>query len=71
QQDIGDFMDSVGVEYPVMISETEGIRISQAYGNRLGALPYSVIIDREGQMVSSHLKLLTYQDVEAMIQPLL
>ena len=71
QQDIIDFMDSVGVEYPVMISETEGIRISQAYGNRLGALPYSVIIDRDGQMVSSHLKLLTYQDVEAMIQPLL
>jgi len=71
QQDIADFMDSVGVEYPVMISESEGIRISQAYGNRLGALPYSVIIDRDGQMVSSHLKLLTYQDVEAMIQPLL
>lgn len=71
KQDIVDFMDSVGVEYPVMISEREGIRISQAYGNRLGALPYTVIIDRKGQMVSSHLKLLTYKDVEAMIQPLL
>lgn len=71
QQDIADFMDSVGVEYPVMISESEGIRISQAYGNRLGALPYTVLIDRDGQIVSSHLRLLTYKDVEAMIQPLL
>lgn len=71
KQDLSDFMDSVGVEYPVMISELEGIRISQAYGNRLGALPYSVIIDRDGQMVSSHTKLLTYEDVEGMIKPLL
>jgi len=71
KQDIADFMDSVGVEYPVMISELEGIRISQTYGNRLGALPYSVIINREGQIISSHTRLLTYADVEGMIRPLL
>ncbi|MBD3669545.1 MAG: TlpA family protein disulfide reductase [Gammaproteobacteria bacterium] len=71
RQDLVDFMNSMGVEYPVMVSETEGIRIAQAYGNKIGALPYSVIIDREGRIVESHISLLTYEDVEQSIKPLL
>ena len=71
QRDLVDFMDQMGVEYPVMVSETDGIRIAQAYGNRLGALPYSVIIDRDGKIVETHLNLLTYDQLVKSIQPLL
>jgi peroxiredoxin len=71
RQDLVDFMDQMGVEYPVMVAETEGVSIAQAYGNRLGALPYSVIIDRDGKIVETHINLLTYDQVEKAIKPLL
>ncbi|MBD3609128.1 MAG: TlpA family protein disulfide reductase [Gammaproteobacteria bacterium] len=71
KQDIIDFIDPIGVEYPVLISELDGIKIAQLYGNRLSALPYTVIIDRKGNIVSSHIQLLNYNDVEKMIKPLL
>lgn len=71
RQDLVDFMNTMGVEYPVMVSETEGINIAQAYGNNVGALPYSVIIDREGRIVETHISLLTYEDVARAIKPLL
>ncbi len=65
------FMDTVGVNYPVLMAEKRGVQLAQQYGNRLGALPYSVIIDREGRIVSSHIAKIDYQQVAAIIEPLL
>lgn len=71
RQDLVDFMDQMGVEYPVMVAQTEGIDLSQRYGDHLGALPYSVIIDRDGKIVETHVKSLSYDQVEQSILPLL
>ena len=43
-----DFMDTYGVNYPMLIGEEEAIKISKEYGNRFGALPYTVVINRQG-----------------------
>jgi peroxiredoxin len=45
---VQDFMDTVGVNYPMLIGGGDAIAIAKQYGNRFGALPYSVIIDRDG-----------------------
>jgi peroxiredoxin len=71
RQDLVDFMDQMGVEYPVMVAQTQGVALAQTYGDRLGALPYSVIIDRDGKIVETHINLLTYEQVEKAIKPLL
>jgi peroxiredoxin len=65
------FMDTVGVNYPVLMAEREGVKLAQQYGNRLGALPYTVIIDRRGHIVSSHIAKINYQQVAELIKPLL
>lgn len=66
-----DFVDPLALDYPILIATQQGISLSQAYGNRLGVLPYSVLIDRKGNIVYSHRSELTYQQVEAQIKPLL
>jgi len=71
RQDLVDFMDQMGVEYPVMVAQTQGVALAQTYGDRLGALPYSVIIDRDGKIIETHINLLTYDQVEKAILPLL
>ena len=46
---VQNFVDTLGVEYPVMIAAQQGIELSRLYGNRIGALPYSVFIGRDGK----------------------
>lgn len=65
------FMDTVGVNYPVLMGMDEGIPLAQQYGNRLGALPYSVIIDRKGHIISSYPGKVDYQMLADIIKPLL
>jgi len=71
KQNVIDYIDPMGVDYPVLIGDQEGIALTQAYGNRLGVLPYTVVIDRQGRIVSRHRNELTYEQAERMIKPLL
>jgi len=48
---VADFVDTVTINYPVLISEYDGIAISQAFGNYLGALPFTAVVNREGKIV--------------------
>jgi thiol-disulfide isomerase/thioredoxin len=65
------FIDPLGIDYPILLAEQEGIGLSQEYGNQLGALPYSVVIDRQGVMRHTISGELTYEKGEALIKPLL
>jgi peroxiredoxin len=47
---VNDFMDTYGINYPMLIGEQDAIQIAKDYGNRFGALPYTVVIDRHGQI---------------------
>jgi len=42
------FTDTYGVNYPMLIGNLDAIDVSKAYGNRFGSLPYTVIVDRKG-----------------------
>ena len=50
KEQVQDFMDTYGVNYPMLIGEDNAIKIAKDYGNRFGALPYTVIINRQGQI---------------------
>ncbi|VAX14562.1 hypothetical protein MNBD_GAMMA24-2731 [hydrothermal vent metagenome] len=70
-QSVRKFLDPIGINYPILLGEEAGIKISNAYGNELGALPFTVVIDRKGRIIRSHPGELSYQQIEAMITPLL
>ena len=71
KQAVIDFTDPMGVNYPILLAEQEGITLSKAYGNRLGVLPFTVIVDRKGNIVHRLRTELTFEQVEGMIKPLL
>ena len=58
---------------PVRLQEVRRhyIKLSKAYGNRLGVLPFTVIVDRKSNIVHRQRTELTYEQVESMIKPLL
>lgn len=71
KQNVIDYIDPLGIEYPVLIGDQEGIYITRDYGNRLGVLPYTVVIDRQGNIVYRHRNEITYSKAEQVIKPLL
>ena len=46
-EEVRDFVNTRGINYPILVGEEEVIRVAEDYGDRSGALPYTVIIDRE------------------------
>ena len=68
---VEDFMDTYGVNYPMLIGEGSAIELAKQYGNRFGALPYTVIIDRQGVIKHIQRGELTRETAEQNIQQLL
>ena len=50
EDDTRAFASEMAMNYPVMAGEMEAIELSQRYGNKIGGLPYSAIIDRNGKI---------------------
>ena len=71
KNNVVDFVDPMGINYPVLIGNEEGISLAKAYGNRYGVLPYTVFVDRSGKIVQTHRNELTFQQAETIIKPLL
>ncbi|MGM0594840.1 MAG: peroxiredoxin family protein [Pseudomonadota bacterium] len=65
------FADTMGINYPVLIAEDEGIEIAKGYGNKVGALPFTALVDREGNIAFTHRNDLSYEDAEAALKKLL
>lgn len=49
-KEVVEFITEQGVNYPVLAGEMDVIKIARAYGNHLGALPYTVIIGKDGRI---------------------
>lgn len=70
-QSVQDFADTIGVNYPLLVAEYDGIDLSRNYGNHVGALPFSAFVDRQGKIISTHMGELSKAQVEEIIRPLL
>ena len=71
QTAVQDYADGMGVNYPILIGNSEALKVSSDYGNRFGRLPYSLIIDRQGVIRFIGQGELDYEDIETQIKPLL
>lgn len=65
------FSDQMGMNYPVLVGDLDAVALSQATGNRLGGLPYTLILDRTGKVVATELGGLNTAKLEAILKPLL
>jgi len=68
---VKDFIDTYGINYPILIGEDDAIDTAKRYGNRYGALPYTVVVDRHGQINFVQRGEMTREMVESAIKHLL
>lgn len=68
---VRDFVAVMAINYPLLIGELAAIEVGKRYGNRLGTLPYTVVVDREGKMVFSKRGELSREQADEVIQSFL
>jgi thiol-disulfide isomerase/thioredoxin len=71
QQKVAKFAADLGINYPVLMAEVEGITLARQAGNRLGGLPFTVIIDRQGRTAKIELGVLDERKLLPILQGLL
>jgi thiol-disulfide isomerase/thioredoxin len=56
-----------GITYPILLSGTDAPQLMRQLGNTLGALPFSLLLDRKGKIVRSKIGVLARQELEDWI----
>ena len=69
-EEIRDFVIAKGINYPVLVGEEEVIRVAEQYGNQMGTLPYTVVIDREQRIAFIKRGPLTEDEADNVINSL-
>lgn len=59
------------INYPLLIGEADAIEVGQAYGNVIGGLPFTAVIDRQGHIVLRKQGVLHRAEAEQLIRQLL
>jgi thiol-disulfide isomerase/thioredoxin len=65
------FSQEFGINYPVLVGSFNTWSLLEAAGNRHSALPYTVVINRSGELVENYLGRVDLRKLEKMVVPLL
>ena len=64
---VRDFAFAYDVNYPVFLTREPGLALMQALGNHKTVLPFTVVLNRHGTIVSSHIGVMTRDKLDAAV----
>ena len=67
---VREFAKQIGLNYPALIGGFGAIELSKSLGNTLSALPFTVVIDRQGRVVERHLGPLVQPGLDRVLDSL-
>ena len=68
---VAQFEKEIGLNYPSLVAGFGAMELSRTLGNKLMALPFTVIVDRKGAIVHTQLGILKPDKLEAIVKQLL
>ncbi|MEP7208010.1 MAG: TlpA disulfide reductase family protein [Casimicrobiaceae bacterium] len=68
---VAQFADEIGVNYPLLIGGFGAMELSKTYGNKVAALPFTVVIDRQGRIAHTQLGVLAPAKLHSLAERLL
>lgn len=66
-----EFAKAYDMDYPVFVAKEKGIPLMQVLGNTKAGLPYTLFIDRNGQVVQKKMGIVKKADLDAVQDTLL
>lgn len=68
---VSEFAREFGINYPLLMGGLDTMALMRETGNRIGVLPFTLVMDRQGNVTSRHPGGLKEAKLEAVIRPLL
>ena len=65
------FSSEIGVNYPILVGGFGAMELSRALGNTMMALPFTVIVNRKGEIAHTQLGILKPEKLASIIRQLL
>lgn len=64
---VRDYARTYGINYPILLGEQDAFKLSRRVGNRMGVLPFTAVVNREGRIVFSKAGKVTRSEAEDLI----
>ncbi|MCQ8127954.1 TlpA family protein disulfide reductase [Methylomonas rivi] len=71
QASVAEYLQRIAVNYPILIAGDEGGALAHQLGNIINAVPFTVIVDRQGRIVHRQPGELTKEQFLRAVEPLL
>jgi len=65
---VRDFAFAYDVNYPIFLTKEPGLALMQALGNSKTVLPFTIVMNSHGTIVSSHVGAMTREKLDAAVQ---
>ena len=70
RQPVADYLQSININYPILIAGDAGSRLSLQLGNIISAVPFTVILNAQGQIIHRQPGELSKEQFLDIVQPL-
>jgi thiol-disulfide isomerase/thioredoxin len=71
REKVAEFAREFRINYPILLAGIEMVDVTRQAGNRVGALPYTLVFDRHGRIVASELGRAREAELERKLRSLL
>ncbi|MDD5462290.1 MAG: TlpA disulfide reductase family protein [Methylococcales bacterium] len=71
QDAVKKYLTSIKINYPILIGDVTGISLAHQLGNSIDAVPFTIIVDRQGQIVHRHPGEFSKEQITEIITPLI
>ena len=71
QNSVEEFLVSNKINYPILIAGVTGIALAQQLGNTVDAVPFTVVVNQQGQIIHQHPGEFSQEQIMEIITPLL
>ncbi len=68
---VAEFAREFRINYPLLIGGLDTMALMRESGNRSGVLPFTLILDRQGNIAGTHVGVLKEARFESLVRPLL
>ncbi len=68
---VADFIKTTPINYPNLLGQEQGISLAEQLGNAAGVLPFTVIVNPQGQIIHRQHGELSVEKILTVIKPLL
>ena len=69
QQTVADYHAKMNINYPILIAEFTGAQMARLWGNVLNTVPFTVVINPEGEIIHRQMGEFSKQQILSIIQP--